>query len=177
MLIPQDVTAAYDYLFDHGLHNPPAVVSESSFRPPLANIFFGKLVQVTTSAKDAVIPQLRQLDPWLNQTLEDIALHRGLTNDWDGQMSAAPDEALFETAEIIASQFAQLPVHWRPTLTIDSDGRPNFAAYNDDLYLSLTVDEPGVISWYSVVDGKENFRDEVVIGQLEFGGLKSEIFR
>lgn len=177
MLIPQDVTVAYDYLFDHGLRNPPAVIAESSFRPVVFNNYVGKLVQVKATTKDVVVTQVRLLDPWLSQTLEDISLHRGLGEDWDGENSAAPNEALFETAEILASQFAQLPVHWRPTLSIDSEGRPNFAAYNDDLYLSLTVDEPGIVSWYSVVDGKENFRDEVEISSLEFGGLKTEIYR
>ena len=132
-------------------------------------------VRVSSSIPDVptTIPTIRP-DPWLVDTLEQIALHRGLPNNWDGQQSLAPDESLFEAAEILASEFARMCVHWRPTFAIDPEGKPAFAAYNDDIYLSLTVDSPDHVSWYSVIGGREEFRDEVPVVSLEMGSLGSE---
>lgn len=106
-------------------------------------------------------------EPWLDETLVKIARFRGAVDNWDGMQSLAPNEALFPMAQRIAELFSAMPVSWRPTLNFDPDGQPNFAAHNDDIYLTVTIEDVDKLSWYAVKNGIEKYRDDVTFNDFD----------
>lgn len=164
-----DVDPVMDTLFDPSIINPPSLVRSALYETTgrkfrAAGVFYRWL----TDGKEIEHP-LREItsEPWLDETLNKIADFRGAADNWDGCGSAAPDEALFATAEKVAEDFSSMPVFWRPTLNFDPDGHPNFAAYNDELYLTLTVDAVDRLSWYAVRNGREAFRENVDVAEFD----------
>lgn len=71
-----------------------------------------------------------------------------------------------------------------PTFSIDAEGLPTFSAYNEEFYLHLTVDggpsgPSGLmeVSWYLVVNGKEEWRDGVHIPPGPEGAERGRPFK
>ncbi|KIZ45963.1 hypothetical protein, partial [Rhodopseudomonas palustris] len=116
------------------------------------------------------------VDAWTLETLSAIAAHRNLTDGWAGSFSTeAPNKEALDTAETLAQAFSYVPTSKRPAFSVDTEGRPSFSSYNDEFYLHLTIDRPGFISWYSVKNGDEDFRDDVAIDGFNLEKLASEI--
>lgn len=107
---------------------------------------------------------------WLSDTQSAIEAHRGLLDGWDGPDSKAPSSQCLDTAAAVAVAWSELAGQRRPVFTVDVEGRPTFAINTGWLYLHMTVDGPGLISWYSVAGGIENFDDGV---RLEYLDLES----
>lgn len=174
-----DATAALSYLLDQVYLNPPAIVQEGSNNLSRLSSFFPDLtdLRVTSTADIRVGEQAlyQTVDPWVVETLQAVAGHRNLSKGWDGQSGLAPSSGALDTAEILTQAFAFAPASSRPVFSVDADGRPSFSSYNDDLYLHLTVDDPGVISWYSVRNGEDDFRDNVKVDGFNLEALAAEI--
>lgn len=174
-----DATAALGYLLDQVYLNPPAIVQEGSNNLSRLSSFFPDLtgLRVTATADVRVGEQVlfQAVDPWVVETLQAVAGHRNLLNGWDGQAGLAPSEGALDTAEILTQAFAFAPASSRPVFSVDADGRPSFSLYSDYLYLHLTVDGPGVISWYSMRNGQDDFRDDVPVDGFNLEALSAEI--
>jgi hypothetical protein len=106
-------------------------------------------------------------DPWLHATLKRIAAHRNLSSGWDGGFAPVPPPGSLDTAEALAVGFLAKRQDRRPYFAVDSQGIPGFAANDGNFYLHLTVDAPGKLSWFAVLDGVEHFEDDV-----DFNGVK-----
>lgn len=163
-----------DKLFDPTTINPPSLIRAATFDPTVRPVSLSGVLYRWLSpdreAKGRVTYALREIgacEPWLEVTLNKIASFHDASDDWDGNGSLAPDAALFAAAEKIAEEFSKLPVAWRPTLNFDADGHPNFAAYNDDLYLSLTIDTEDSISWYAVRNNEELYEENIAISSFD----------
>lgn len=163
-----------DKLFDPTTVNPPSLIRAESFdltvRPVNVSGVLYRWLSPDRQTNGRIAYALREIgacEPWLEVTLNKIADFNGVGDNWDGNGSAAPIVALFATAEKVAEEFSRLPVSWRPTLNFDSDGYPNFAAYNDELYLSLTIESEDKISWYAVRNGEELFEENVDLASFD----------
>nr|WP_278437083.1 hypothetical protein [Brucella anthropi] len=156
-------------VFDPTTINPPslnrsALYEGTSRRFSASGIFYRWLTEQNDDGRIAYsIREIGASEPWLDETLNKIADFRGASDNWDGEGSLAPVELLFPAAEKVAEQFSQLPVSWRPTLNFDPDGQPNFAAYNDDVYLTVTIEGEDKLSWYAVINGHEVYQDDIAL--------------
>jgi hypothetical protein len=141
----------------------------------IANFGTGAFASLGTTAFDFSTGQLRttmQLganvvvlaprDPWLVTTWDLIADHRNLAAGWDGINALAPESECLDAAEALAILIAAKPTRARPQFSVDSNGRPSFALYDDRLYLHLTIDGADRLSWYAVSGGTESFEDDIV---------------
>ncbi len=176
-----DTTAALSYLLDQVYLNPPTVVrEESSDLGTFPSYFSGVAGDIrVTATSDGVrinsVTLVPSVDAWTLETLKSIAAHRNLSDGWDGRAAPHPTTEALDTADLLAQAFSYAPTSKRPSFSVDTEGNPSFSSYNNDLYLHLTVDRPGVISWYSVRDGKEIFHDNVEIDGFNLEELASEI--
>ncbi|MFK5598242.1 hypothetical protein ACFZ8E_14790 [Methylobacterium sp. HMF5984] len=93
-------------------------------------------------------------DPWFSRTMELLAAARE---------PAAPDAkeraAIIDTAEMLAAFLSEVDPSFRPQLMVDEDGNASYGTSVEDYYLNLTIDLPGKITWYAVVDNKEYFEE------------------
>jgi hypothetical protein len=99
------------------------------------------------------------IDPWLVSTLNVICECEAILDE------ASPDAqsilGRLDTAEHLAAHLATMPSEYRPQLMVDADGHPSFASSTGDFYLHLSVDEPGLITWYATVGDTEFFEEGV----------------
>jgi len=100
-------------------------------------------------------------DPWFLNTWDKISHHVGLEDGWDGSGARAPSQDALDHAYALAVLLAAKPEGRRPVFAVDSEGKPGFASNNKNLYLHLTIDRPGVLSWLAIVEGVEHFGDDV----------------
>lgn len=184
-----DTTASLSYLIDILNDSPvPAIVCEGS--DSLSRFAYFPLGSDLRISGTAVFPGSwsgvasptennislgSALDAWTLDTLEAIAGHRNLAVGWDGKHAKPPEDVLLDTAEVLAQAFSSVPVAARPIFSVDAEGKPSYSSYRDGYYLHLTIDEPGTISWYSVKNGAEVFRDEVAVEGSNLETLASEI--
>jgi hypothetical protein len=101
------------------------------------------------------------VDPWLLQLQQQIAAQRSMDDSWAEHYHQRPSEDALAAAEVLGSLFAEVPAPLRPQYSLDADGNPTYTAYDDRIYLHLTIDESGLLSWYSVVNDVEMFEEEV----------------
>jgi hypothetical protein len=138
-----------------------------------ANFGMGAFASLGTPAFDLTTGQLSgqegvnvvllaPRDPWLVATWDLIADHRDLVSGWDGINALAPEPERLDAAEALAILISAKPMRARPQFSVDSDGRPSFALYDDRLYLHLTIDSADRLSWYAVFGGTESFEDDIV---------------
>jgi hypothetical protein len=113
------------------------------------------------TARNSNVVVLPPRDPWLVATWDLIADHRNLTSGWDGETAAAPRRESLDTAEALAVLIAAKPMQTRPQFSVDCNGLPGFAMYDDRLYLHLTIDDVDRLSWYAVSGGTESFADDI----------------
>lgn len=175
-----DTTVTSSYMLDQLYLNPPAIVREGSSSLGRLSSYFPDVSEFrvsTTSDKARInsVTLIPSVDAWTLETLKSIAAHRNLTDGWDGHRAPAPTEEALDTAEVLAEAFSYVPTSKRPGFSVDSEGTPSFSSYNDELYLHLTIDRPGVVSWYSVKGGTEIFRDDVEIDGFNLEKLAAEI--
>lgn len=100
-------------------------------------------------------------DAWLTETLARIQRFRNVEAGWDGTSAPKPNERGLDDAECLAALFATTPTGRRPEFSVDATGAPTFERRAGEFYLHLTIDGPGVLSWYGTNDGVENFGDDV----------------
>ncbi|WP_340583873.1 hypothetical protein [Brucella pseudintermedia] len=164
-----DIDPVMDSLFDPTVINPPSLVRSALYETTGRKFYSAGVFYRWMTDNSEIKYPFRDItsDPWLDETLNKIASFRGAADNWDGYGSVAPDESLFATAEKIAESFSKMEIYWRPTLNFDPDGHPNFAAYNDDIYLTLTVDAIDRISWYAVRNGQEYFRENIDMADFD----------
>lgn len=175
-----DTTATLSYMLDQIYLNPPAIVQEGSSSLGRLTSYFPSIsdLRVSATSDNARINSITLIpavDAWTLETLKSIAAHRNLAEGWDGSSAPAPSEEALDTAEVLAQAFSSVPTSKRPIFSVDVEGFPSFSSYNDELYLHLTIDRPGVVSWYSVKNGAEVFRDDVEIDGFNLDKLASEI--
>jgi hypothetical protein len=113
-------------------------------------------------------------DPWFLSTWDKISHHVGLPDGWDGASARAPTREALDHAYSLAVLLAAKPEGRRPVFAVDSEGRPGFAANNRELYLHLTIDTPGILSWLAVINGIEYFGDDIAFDGVS---LPSELDR
>lgn len=102
-------------------------------------------------------------DAWTTSTLEMIAAHRSLESGWDGKSALPPSKESLDTAEMMTWAFAAADSNIRPSFAVDVDGNPGFAAFDNDLYLHLTIDKPNMVSCYTMKDGKSVYREQATV--------------
>ncbi|NUU44540.1 hypothetical protein [Tardiphaga robiniae] len=126
---------------------------------------FVRLVGSAQEADQFVL--LAPRDPWLIETIRLIDDHRNLAKGWDGECAEPPEAGALDTAEMLSVFLNSNGPGSRPTFSVDSLGRPTFAARTNNFYIHLTVDKSERITWFAEVDGVEHFHDDV-----EFKGRK-----
>ncbi|WP_431322219.1 hypothetical protein [Rhizobium sp. YTU87027] len=181
-------TASLSYLLDPALLFPPAIVyadgddgddeivTRTSDISRLVAEHFRAYAE--THAPKATFDQARPVevkaqDTWLWNTVSSITAHRQA--DWMEPGVEAPSEEALDVAEVLAAGFAQLPINRRPQFGVDGDGRASFSAYDNGFYLHLTIDQGGAVSWYSVENDAESYRDDVEVDPLNVRALAEEI--
>lgn len=169
-----DTNPVLDVLFDPTTINPPSLNRTAMYegtgrRFNASGVLYRWLTEQSedTGRVAYSVREIGASEPWLDETLNKIADFRVASDNWDGAGSAAPIEELFPAAEKVAEQFSQMPVSWRPTLNFDPDGQPNFAAYNDDIYLTVTIEAEDKISWYAVINGEEMYQDDIALSDFD----------
>jgi hypothetical protein len=179
MLSVASKTVVASYLLWQACVPPTGDLAErSSTHVRLVNyIPYSDGVRVSATAdkvriNDAAVHPL--LDAWSLETQRAIAAHRDLPEGWDG-ITPSPTKETLDTAEMLVQAFSSVPVSKRPLFSVDTTGCPSFSSYNDEIYLHLTIDGPGLISWYSVKDSQEIFRDAVEIDGFNLDRLAFEI--
>jgi hypothetical protein len=115
-------------------------------------------------------------DSWLFETLAIVESFRKVSDGWDGAGAAAPSRRSLDITEMMSAFLALSRPERRPTLCIDAFGRPSFATNNDHLYIHLTIDEAGALTWYAVADGTEYFSDDVVFDGKHFPDELKNLF-
>lgn len=91
-------------------------------------------------------------DLWLTQTLRLIIDQRGTLSS-----------EMLDTAETVAKYLTRMNISPMPQLAFDEDGKPHFAAFVGEFYLSLSVDNPGRITFFAVLQDEEFFAANVSI--------------
>lgn len=122
---------------------------------------------------DEHAPSPAAMSPWLVDTMKIVEAHRralSTLNAKDKQIET------LATAEMLASFLADITPRRRPQLSIDDEGRPSFASALDDFYLNLTVDAPGLLTWFARVRGVEYFDEGVAFGGRSFPPQLKQIF-
>ena len=102
-------------------------------------------------------------DAWTTNTLEMIAAHRSLESGWDGKSALPASKESLDTAEMMTQAFAAADSNVRPSFAVDVDGNPGFAAFDNDLYLHLTIDGPNMVSCYTMKDGKSSYWEQAAL--------------
>jgi hypothetical protein len=127
---------------------------------PIARYIDLKNERLTLGSQTPAVGQ-SHFDSWLFETLFIIESYRKVTDGWDGGSAPAPSKAALDAAELLSVFFALAEYETRPALCVDALGRPSFATNSPELYLHLTVDNSGRLTWYSVLRGTEAFAEEV----------------
>ena len=83
-----------------------------------------------------------------------------------------PTKAALDAAGKLAAVFATASPERRLAFCVDSLGRPTFAMNTLELYVHLTVDDAGTLTWYAVSGGREHFADRV---QFDGRSLPAEL--
>ncbi|WP_146073991.1 hypothetical protein [Methylobacterium sp. 190mf] len=91
-------------------------------------------------------------DPWFSRTMGILADARV-----PSELDAAQHQELIGTAEMLAAFLVEIDPAVRPQLMVDEDGNASYGTSIDGFYLNLTIDSPGKITWYAVVNDKEHF--------------------
>ena len=123
--------------------------------------YYASGVSGASSSKIFKVAEPTIRDRWFEKTLGVLEAYRHYSAGWDGLAAKAPDKGSLLTAEYLTALFATWPSPRRPQLALDVDGRPTFGAKTGNYYLHLTVDAPGVLTWYATKDADEFFQDEV----------------
>jgi hypothetical protein len=115
------------------------------------------------------------MSPWLVDTIEIVETHRRALSSLSPDAKDAQLKTL-ATAEMLASFLADISSRRRPQLSIDDEGRPSFASALEDFYLHLTVDAPGLLTWFARVRGVEYFDEGVAFVGRSFPPQLKQIF-
>jgi hypothetical protein len=115
------------------------------------------------------------MSPWLVDTMETIEMHRRALSSLNPNARNNEIKTL-ATAEMLASFLADIMPRRRPQLSIDDEGRPSFASALEDFYLHLTVDAPGLLTWFARVHGVEYFDEGVAFGGRSLPPQLKQVF-
>jgi hypothetical protein len=83
---------------------------------------------------------------------------------------------LKSTTEALAFLLAEVDFGRRPQLMVNEDGRPGFATATDAFYLHLTIDDPGTLTWYAIVNEHEVFDEQVDFDRKNLPSTLHELF-
>lgn len=130
----------------------------------------------TRSATSSGVPFLNVpgifFDPWFAETMQIIAAARSAA-----KIDGVDREGLFTSIEMMAAFLSDVSADYRPQLSIDDDGCASFGASLEKFYLNLTIESPGEISWYALVEDREHFKEGVTFnGRVLPEGLR-DIFQ
>jgi hypothetical protein len=158
-------TAAKQAALDLDRRTPAEFRTATDIASPIARYIEFKIDPSTLGEQTPVSPL--HFDSWLFETLFIIESYRSVSDGWDGGSAPRPSKEALDAAEMLSAFFTIVRYEKRPTLCVDALGRPNFATNTSELYLHLTVEMSGRLTWYSVLRGIEGFADEI-----EFDGRK-----
>jgi hypothetical protein len=162
--MPVIVESTYQLAHAASLARGEAIYEQYSVENPQAVWIFDQQTQPVQLGGDETkwsTVAVASADPWFLNTWDKISRHVGLKDGWDGSDAPAPSRDALDHAYALAVLLAAKPDGRRPVFAVDSEGRPGFATNNRDLYLHLTIDKPGLLSWLAVIEGVEHFGDDV----------------
>jgi hypothetical protein len=131
--------------------------------------------QAQNATNENALPLPATMSPWLVDTIEIIETHRRVLSSLNANARDTQIKTL-ATAEMLASFLADVTPRRRPQLSIDDEGRPSFASALQDFYFHLTVDAPGLLTWFARVRGVEHFDEGVAFGGRSFPPQLKQIF-
>jgi hypothetical protein len=120
-------------------------------------------------------PPLATMGPWLVDTMKVIDTHRKVLSQLNAK-SRDSRRRMLETAEMLAFFLADISPRRRPQIHIDDEGHPGFASALADFYFHLTVDAPGLVTWYAKVNGVEHFHEGVAFEGRSFPPQLKQLF-
>lgn len=93
-------------------------------------------------------------DPWFSRTMGTLAAAKDSVS-----ANARPQSEIIGTAEMLAAFLVEVDPSVRPQLMMDDEGGASYGTSIDGFYLNLTIDSPGKITWYALVNDKEHFEE------------------
>ena len=93
-----------------------------------------------------------RMSAWLADTMDVIA---------HGRNVHGASSKLLDDAERLAALMANSDPSKRPQLNILDDGRPSFATSTKDIYIHITIDQPGRLTWFATVKEEEYFGEDI----------------
>ncbi|MBB3594348.1 hypothetical protein FHX08_004752 [Rhizobium sp. BK529] len=135
----------------------PGTVADRFLPPPT-----GRIERLTDRSGEIKSAATQAFDPWLQDVFAAIASYRD-TDFWQQHFTSPPTDAALNVAEILSAAFTKAPMTLRPQFVVDGEGQPSFTMYNDEIYLHLTIEAGGLISWYREAGENEDFGDDVDI--------------
>lgn len=107
---------------------------------------------------------------------EKIKSFRGLKCNWDGFGASAPTDDDLDFAEAFAKTLVGIPGILQPVFGVDSDGLPVFTTIIDNIYIKISIESPGHMSLYSIINEIEYVLNEVKVSHSDLPIFLSQAY-